>query len=81
MKWLLSFCLLLWVQSIQAQHIAETPDVESIKQRSVAVKNSAAAIRDLQTVHYGSWTDLPISSIHPTVDSLLTPSIKEELLQ
>ncbi|MBO5018369.1 MAG: hypothetical protein J6C56_05850 [Alistipes sp.] len=81
MKWLLSFCLLLWVQSIQAQHIAETPDVESIKQRSVTVKNSAAAIRDLQTVHYGSWTDLPISSIHPTVDSLLTPTIKEELLQ
>lgn len=81
MKWLLSFSLLFLMQSIQAQTAMEAPDVESIKQRSVAVKNSVAAICDLRTIHCGSWTDLPVSSIHPTIDSLLTPTIKEELLK
>ena len=81
MKWLLLLCLLLCVDTSWAQTSGETLDVESIKRRSVAVKNSAAAICDLQTVHYGDWADLPISATHPTVDSLLTPTIKAELLQ
>ena len=81
MRWLLSFSLLFFIQPIQAQTAVQSLNVESIKQRSVAVKNSAAAICDLRTIRCGSWTDLPISSIHPTIDSLLTPTIKEELLK
>lgn len=36
---------------------------------------------DVWTFHPGEWTELPTSTVHPTVDSLLTPTIKEELLQ
>lgn len=81
MKWLLLFCLLLSINTSQAQNSDETPKIESIKRRSVVVKNSDAAIFDLQTILDGDWSELPISSTHPTIDSLLTPTIKEEILQ
>lgn len=81
MKWLLLLGLLLYINTSQAQTCGETSDVESIMRRSVSVKNSAVAIFDLKTEHYGDWSDLPICAIHPTIDSLLTPTIKAELLK
>ena len=80
MKWLLWF-LLLWIHIAQAQTPEKSPNVESVEQRSVPVKNSALAILDVWTLHPDMWTELPTSAIHPTVDSLLTPTIKEKLLQ
>ena len=80
MKWLLWF-LLLWIHIVQAQTPGKSPNVESVEQRAVPVKNSALAILDVWTLHPGKWTELPTSAIHPTVDSLLTPTIKEKLLQ
>ena len=73
MKWLLWF-LPLWIHIAQAQTPGKSPNIDSVEQRSVPVKNSALAILDVWTLHPDMWTELPTSAIHPTVDSLLTPT-------
>ncbi len=81
MKYLLLFVLLCACFGAEAQIADKQALKQDLKQRSVAVKNTSAAIFDVKTVCPDNWTQLSVNSMHPVLDSLLTDEKKEALLQ